>query len=75
MIYGKLWCVVRPQFGLPLMIGAVALGSFSVRYALLTHTTWLSQNPNGGMTAAPAAKAAAVATDTLVAKAPAAELK
>lgn len=41
MIYGKLWCVVKPSVGIPLMLGAVAVSSFAVHYALLTHTTWL----------------------------------
>ena len=39
MIYGKMWTVVRPTVGIPLIIGAVAVGSFSVHLAILTHTT------------------------------------
>ncbi len=41
MIYGKIWCVVKPSVGIPLMLGAVAVSSFAVHYALLSHTTWL----------------------------------
>jgi light-harvesting protein B-800-850 alpha chain len=41
MIYGKLWLVVKPSVGVPLLIGAVAVSSFAVHYALLTNTTWL----------------------------------
>jgi light-harvesting protein B-800-850 alpha chain len=41
MIYGKLWCVVKPSVGIPLFLGAVAVGSFAVHYMLMTHTTWL----------------------------------
>ena len=56
MIYGKMWTVVKPTVGIPLIIGAVAVGSFSVHYAILTHTTWVSGFLEGG------AKTAAVAT-------------
>jgi light-harvesting protein B-800-850 alpha chain len=55
MIYGKLWLVVRPTVGIPLFLGAVAVGSFSVHVALLTNTTWVKKFLNG---AAPAAAAA-----------------
>jgi len=41
MIYGKLWCVVKPSVGIPLFLGGVAVGSFAVHYMLMTHTTWL----------------------------------
>ena len=41
MIYGKIWLVVKPSVGVPLLLGAVAVSSFAVHYALLTHTTWL----------------------------------
>ena len=41
MIYGKLWCVVKPSVGIPLFLSAVAISSFLVHYMLLTHTTWL----------------------------------
>ena len=30
MIYGKIWCVVKPSVGIPLMLGAVAVSSFAV---------------------------------------------
>ncbi len=55
MIYGKLWLVVRPTVGIPLFLGAVAVGSFAVHVALLTNTTWVKKFLNG---AAPAATAA-----------------
>ena len=57
MIYGKIWCVVKPSVGIPLMLGTVAVSSFAVHYALLSHTTWLPKYYEGG---AKAAKAAAV---------------
>lgn len=47
MIYGKLWCVVKPSVGIPVFLGAVAVSSFLVHYMLLTHTTWLPAYYNG----------------------------
>jgi light-harvesting protein B-800-850 alpha chain len=63
MIYGKLWCVVKPSVGIPLLLGAVAVSSFAVHYALLTHTTWLPKYYEGKAAVtqmAPSADAAAV---------------
>ena len=62
MIYGKIWLVVKPSVGIPVFLGAVAVSSFAVHYALLTHTTWLPKYLNGNaqaMAAAPAAAAMA----------------
>lgn len=62
MIYGKIWCVVKPSVGVPILLGAVAIGSFAVHLALLTHTTWVPKYLNGsGMAtvSAPAAPAEA----------------
>jgi len=59
MIYGKMWTVVKPTVGIPLIIGAVAVGSFSVHYAILTHTTWVSAFLEGGAKTATAATAPA----------------
>jgi light-harvesting protein B-800-850 alpha chain len=65
MIYGKLWLVVKPTVGIPLFLGAVAVGSFMVHYMLLQNTTWMKQYYNG------AAKAtAALDSATPVAAAP-----
>lgn len=66
MIYGKMWTVVRPTVGIPLFLGAVAVGSFSVHLALLNNTTWVkafleggkSTKATGTATAAPMAPAA-----------------
>jgi light-harvesting protein B-800-850 alpha chain len=66
MIYGKLWLVVKPSVGIPVFLGAVAVSSFAVHYALLTHTTWLPKYLNGGSqvtAAAAAAPAAAMAAE------------
>jgi light-harvesting protein B-800-850 alpha chain len=69
MIYGKLWCVVKPSVGIPLMLGTVAVSSFAVHYALLTHTTWLPAYYEG-KAVAKTADAAPVAPAALVAAAP-----
>ena len=61
MIYGKLWLVVRPTVGIPLFLGAVAVGSFSVHVALLTNTTWVKDFLNGKPKAAATAPAKAAA--------------
>ena len=72
MIYGKLWLVVKPTVGIPLFLGAVAVGSFSVHYMLLTHTTWLKKFLNGSAPVAAAVletapSTASAAPPTLVA--------
>lgn len=76
MIYGKLWCVVKPSTGIPLFLTAVAVSSFLVHFMLLTHTTWLPQYYQGKPAAPKAAavdatgKTAQAAPDTLLAAAP-----
>jgi light-harvesting protein B-800-850 alpha chain len=47
MIYGKLWCVVKPSVGIPLFLSAVAISSFAVHLTLLTHTAWLKRYYQG----------------------------
>lgn len=75
MIYGKLWCVVKPSTGIPLFLSAVAISSFLVHYMLLTHTTWLKQYYNGpvktAVLEAPATTAAAPPTTVIAAATPA----
>lgn len=58
MIYGKMWCVVKPSVGIPIFIAAVAISSFSVHVALTTNTTWVKDFLNGSAKAAVAAPAA-----------------
>jgi light-harvesting protein B-800-850 alpha chain len=65
MIYGKLWLVVKPTVGIPLFLGAVAVGSFMVHYMLLQNTTWMKQYYNGNAKAT-----AALDSATPVAAAP-----
>lgn len=38
----KMWMVVSPAVGIPLFLGAVAVGSFSVHVAILNNTTWVA---------------------------------
>ncbi len=62
MIYGKMWCVVKPSVGVPIFLAAVAIGSFAVHVALVTNTTWIKDFLNGSAAkVAVAAPAAAVA--------------
>jgi light-harvesting protein B-800-850 alpha chain len=65
MIYGKLWLVVKPTVGIPLFLGAVAVGSFMVHYMLLQNTTWMKKYYNGAAQAT-----AALDSATPVAAAP-----
>jgi light-harvesting protein B-800-850 alpha chain len=37
----KMWLVVKPTVGVPLFLGAVAVGSFAVHVAVLTNTSWV----------------------------------
>ncbi len=66
MIYGKMWLVVKPTVGVPLFLGAVAVGSFCVHLAIMSNTTWVKKFLNG----APAAAAATAEAPNKVALAP-----
>jgi light-harvesting protein B-800-850 alpha chain len=65
MIYGKIWCVVKPSVGIPLFLGAVAVSSFAVHLTLLNTAPWLKNYYVGG--AAKSASAEAPATTTAAA--------
>jgi light-harvesting protein B-800-850 alpha chain len=41
MIYGKIWCVVKPTVGLPLFLGSVAVIALLVHASILNNTTWM----------------------------------
>ena len=71
MIYGKIWCVVKPSVGIPLFLSAVAVSSFAVHLTLLNTAPWLKNYYVGGQKATTAAVAPAAAAET-VAAAPAA---
>jgi light-harvesting protein B-800-850 alpha chain len=47
MNQGRIWTVVSPNVGLPLFLGSVALMSFTVHFAVLSSTTWMSDFFNG----------------------------
>ena len=38
----KMWLVVPPAVGVPVFLGAVAIGSFAVHVAVVTNTSWVS---------------------------------
>ena len=37
----KMWLVVSPSVGVPVFLGAVAVGSFAVHVAVLSNTSWV----------------------------------
>ena len=37
----KMWLVVSPSVGVPIFLGAVAVGSFAVHVAVLSNTSWV----------------------------------
>jgi light-harvesting protein B-800-850 alpha chain len=41
MNQGRIWCVVHPTIGLPLLLGSVAATSLIVHASIMTHTTWM----------------------------------
>lgn len=43
----KLWLVVPPKIGVPMFLGAVAVGSFAVHVAVLSNTSWVSDFLSG----------------------------
>lgn len=43
----KMWLVVKPTVGVPLFLGAVAVGSFAVHVAVLSNTTWVADFLSG----------------------------
>ncbi|ABD09124.1 Antenna complex, alpha/beta subunit [Rhodopseudomonas palustris HaA2] len=61
MNQGKLWTVVNPTVGLPLLLGGVATMAFLVHFAVLQNTTWVSAFMNGKVVAAAPAPAAPAA--------------
>ena len=47
MNQGRIWCVVSPNVGLPLLLGSVAATSLIVHACVLTHTTWMDSYWSG----------------------------
>jgi len=58
MNQARIWLVVKPTVGLPLLLGTVLLISLLIHFSVLTHTTWFSAFLQGGK-ARPAATAMA----------------
>ena len=48
MNQGRIWCVVHPTVGLPLLLGGVTLIALTVHYNVLSRTTWMSSYWQGG---------------------------
>ena len=61
MNQGRIWTVVKPTVGLPLLLGSVTVIAILVHYAVLSHTTWFPKYWNGGSAAVAAAPAPAPA--------------
>jgi light-harvesting protein B-800-850 alpha chain len=43
MNQGRIWTVVKPTVGLPLLLGSVAVIALLVHYELIAHTTWFAK--------------------------------
>lgn len=43
----KMWLVVSPAVGVPVFLGAVAVGSFAVHVAVVSNTSWVSDFLSG----------------------------
>lgn len=42
MNQGRIWTVVSPNVGLPLLLGSVTLIAIAVHFAVLSNTTWFA---------------------------------
>ncbi|MDF3813887.1 light-harvesting protein [Rhodopseudomonas sp. BAL398] len=47
MNQGRIWTVVHPTVGLPLLLGSVTVIAILVHFALLTNTSWFPKYWNG----------------------------
>ena len=61
MNQGRIWTVVNPTVGLPLLLGSVTVIAILVHLALISNTTWFPKYWNGGSAAVAAAPAPAPA--------------
>lgn len=43
----RIWLVVKPTVGIPMFLGACAIGSFAVHVAVLSNTGWVSDFLSG----------------------------
>jgi light-harvesting protein B-800-850 alpha chain len=51
MNQGRIWCVVSPTVGLPLLLGSVTTIALLVHASVMNHTTWMSGYWQGGANA------------------------
>ena len=83
MNQGRIWCVVNPSVGLPLLLGSVAITSLIVHASVMTNVPWMAAYWSGSwrnktVTGAPAASnegAAANVADAAVRGTPAFSVK
>lgn len=61
MNQGRIWCVVSPTVGLPLLLGSVATISFVVHFAVLNNTSYIKDYWAGSSRAAMQTSASASA--------------
>ena len=61
MNQAKIWLVVNPNHGLPLLLGAVTTIALLVHLMVLSHTTWYPGFMQGKARSAPVASASAEA--------------
>ncbi len=55
MNQGRIWCVVHPTVGLPLLLGSVTAIALTVHATVLTHTPWFGNYWSGSARNHPAA--------------------
>ena len=60
----KMWLVVPPAVGVPIFLGAVAVGSFSVHVAVLSNTSWVADFLSGQPLGTGDAMASAILPET-----------
>lgn len=63
----RIWLVVKPTIGVPVFLGAVAIGSFANHVAIVTNTTWVNDFLSGREYSSES-DAVAAATETAPAK-------
>ena len=65
----KMWLVVPPAVGVPVFLGAVAVGSFAVHVAVVTNTSWVGDFLKGEEMGSGDMASAKILPDTNTAKA------
>lgn len=48
MNQGRIWTVVNPNHGIPLLLGSVTIIALLVHLAIVSHTTWFPAYWQGG---------------------------